>query len=59
MQCWSEQERRRRTKIGVRRFLDEAHEEADMRKFSIWGAAAVALILVAESVPADAASRKV
>jgi hypothetical protein len=58
MQCWSEWERWRRTKIGVRRFLDEANEEADMRKFLILCAAAVALILVAASAPADAASRK-
>jgi hypothetical protein len=45
-------------KFGVRRFLDEANEEADMRKFLILCAAAAALILVAASAPVDAATRK-
>jgi hypothetical protein len=45
-------------KFGVRRFLDEANEEADMGKFLILCAAAAALILVSASAPADAASRK-
>jgi hypothetical protein len=45
-------------KFAGRNFLDEANEEADMRKFLILTAAAAALGLFAMSAPADAANRK-
>jgi hypothetical protein len=45
-------------KFAVRRVLDEANEEADMRKFLILCVAAAALGLFAVSAPADATTRK-